>query len=417
MKPLLMLALDAEALRYCEQERIPVVAVFGASVKDFGDPLPPAGALFVEDVADFQQVFTALTRAGYAAGDFAGLYTGDERSIVTAGALRGLLGLCGPPPEVGVLFRDKWLQKEAIRAAGLPAAASRLVEDIHETPLSMAPGTHAVIKPAAGAGTKLTAAVRSDDELRAFAASVPAPWRTFVLEEFVPGAEFLVDGVVVDDELAFFSVTAYAEPCLSAVVREAPLRFFNRHPDDRVYEAVRPVVTQALKALRLSDGVFHLELFENDGRFVFGECAARRGGALVQQLVSTRFGVDLARAAVNLAMGRRPVLKTAVRDGAVGSVYLPNRPGTLLDFPSRAELLALPGVEYARIELPRGFRMRPGTPDTISRIGQVLVTAADDEQLEARLEHVGRWFGERLTVVPDGTTRELRSWSAGWKGA
>ena len=36
----------------------------------------------------------------------------------------------GMPPEVAVRFRDKWLQKEVIRAAGLRTARSDVMEDI-----------------------------------------------------------------------------------------------------------------------------------------------------------------------------------------------------------------------------------------------------------------------------------------------
>lgn len=415
MKPLLVLALDAEVLRYCADEEIQVVACYGPSGKDWGDPLPPAGAVFVEDASDVRQVLAALARAGYTDTDFIGIQTSDERSVVTAAVLCRLFDLPGQVPRTAVNFRDKWLQKQAIRAAGVPTADSILIEDIRDATVTMAPFTQAVVKPVSGAGTSLTAHLSSDEDLRRFALSLNGPQRTFVLEEFIDGDEWIADGIVYQERLIFFSVSRYAEPCLTAVTQNIPVQIESMHPDAECYDLARPIVEASLKGLQFTDGVFHMELFRHDGTFMFGECAARRGGGHLQQLVSCRFGVDLAGAAVRIAMGEPPLVRARVRPGAVGSVYLPNHVGTLADFPSARQIAELPGVEYAQIEVPRGFRMSSGTPDTVSKIGQVIVTADSSAALADRLRDVGGWFEERLVVIPEGTPRELRAWSEGMR--
>src|SRR5581483_7096788 len=77
--------------------------------------------------------------------------------------------------------------------------------------------------------------------------------------------------------------------------------------------------------------------------------------------------------------------------------------------PSAEDLLELPSVAYARIELPIGFHMRGSISDTIGRVGQVLLHAPTTEAFLAAGELTVAWFDERLQVLPTTLTpAELR---------
>jgi hypothetical protein len=83
----------------------------------------------------------------------------------------------------------------------------------------------------------------------------------------------------------------------------------------------------------------------------------------------------------------------------------------LISCPSAAQLLATEGVRYARVEMPVGSVIGSELGDTSSRVGMVLMSAADPGQLAARQAGVRSWFGERLVVAPPGATNAgLRSW-------
>jgi len=191
------------------------------------------------------------------------------------------------------------------------------------------------------------------------------------------------------------------------------MRKFDPQTESWAYEAADHMVREALDALGLTDGVFHMELFHDprSGRVVFSECAARRGGALTEEEILAKFGVDLGEAAVQCALGRKPELDVRVRAGTVGSVYFTSKPGTLASCPSPAELTELPDVSFARIELPIGYRMAGAADSTTTRIGMAMITAADPQSLEQRRAEVLQWFDERLVVIPAATTSsELRDW-------
>ncbi|MET7622616.1 hypothetical protein [Streptomyces sp. NPDC005408] len=423
---LLLVGLDRYTLDACVRLGVDAVVVCGAAGWDDGlmNVPPELTVLRVDDQSSVEAVLMALRRAGLGAGDFDAVHTSDEYSMVTAGMLARHLGLPGIAPETAVRFRDKSLQKAAVRAAGLTAARCVVIDDVFAVSgLRELPFAPAVLKPVAGAATALTSSVGSIEELRARSdehRGNRTTQRTFVLEEHFAGDEWFVDGVVFDGELLFLAVGAYGDPCLTAIESGRPLwlRHFDPGDEGWVYEKARGLVGPALDALGLRDGAFHMELFHDgpSGTLTFGECAARRGGALVHEQIQAKFGVNVAECAVQIALGRRPEINAKVSPDVFGGCYLPVRPGVLLDCPAAAELLELPQVLFARIEHPVGTHFPAGAAHTSQRVGQVMVRAASVEQLTGRFDEVRQWFDERLWVLPDGlTTRGKRDFQRAWR--
>ncbi|WP_433258392.1 ATP-grasp domain-containing protein [Streptosporangium sp. CA-135522] len=423
---LLIVGLDRYTLDACVRLGVAAVVVCGAASWDDGLMIIPSelSALRVDDQSSVEAVLMALRRAGLGADDFDAVHTSDEYSMVTAGVLARHLALPCLDPEVAVRFRDKSLQKAAVRDAGLPAARCVVVEDVFSVSgIEELPFEPAVLKPVAGAATALTSVVESIDDLRAQSDEYrrkKVSQRTFVLEEYIAGDEWFVDGIVHGGELLFCAVGAYGDPCLTALRSGKPLwlRHFDPVEESWVYEKARGLVESALGALGLQDGSFHMELFHDrsSGTLTFGECAARRGGGLIHEQIQAKFGVNIAECAVQIALGRRPEIEVKVRPEVFGGTYLPGRPGTLLGCPTPADLLALPYVEFARIEHPVGTHFAAGPANTSQRVGQFMVVADSIEQLTERFEDVRRWFDERLWMLPEElSTRGKRDFQREWR--
>jgi hypothetical protein len=168
-----------------------------------------------------------------------------------------------------------------------------------------------------------------------------------------------------------------------------------------------------LRALGLRSGVFHMELFHDPqtGEITFSECAARRGGGTIHEELQAKFGVNLGESAVLCALGRRPEPPAKVDPRVIGGAYLQGRPGILVQCPTPAEVMARPGVLFARIERPYGMRLSGDLTGTNDRLGQVLIAAGSAAEFTQRLAGLRAWFGERVIVIPEGATnRELRAW-------
>ncbi|BFU47381.1 hypothetical protein [Krasilnikovia sp. MM14-A1004] len=421
---LLLLSPDRYVLRACRRLGLAPVVIYGGYHRDNGlqTIAPPAIPVFCESHRSPEAILTALHRAGFADRQFTAVQTTNEYLLVTAAILGRALGARAIDPGTAVRFRDKYLQKQRVRDAGLTTARAAVIEDIFAIDRDFTvPFDRAVLKPITGAGTETTSVVDGLADLLAAADGYRRrriASRTFVLEEFVAGDEWTADGIVSGGELLFYGLGRYDQPCLSTLQSRSALRMrkFDPQTEGWTYSAADDTIRRAISALGLEDGVFHMELFHDPatGSVTFSECAARRGGALTAEEILAKFNVDLGDAAVQCALGRRPELDVRVRPGTVGSVYLPSRPGVLVRCPSPAELTELPGVEFARIELPFGAQMGASVDSTTTRIGMVLLTADDPEELERRSVEVLRWFDERLVVVPAGaTTAGLREWHRG----
>ncbi|MEV6263940.1 hypothetical protein AB0M42_24735 [Streptomyces sp. NPDC051784] len=416
---ILIVGLDRYGMRACVRRGLEVTVVCGTGVWEQGHIAIPdeVTVIRVDDHTSAEAVLMGLARAGLTSESFDAVYTTAEDSLVMVGLLAAHLGLPAVPPDIAVRFRDKSVQKREIRSAGLATAGAVVVDDVHHTgSITELPSAKAVLKPVAGAATERTTVVSSVAELRSRSEEYRrqgTTQRTFILEEFVRGQEWIADGVLYDGELLFCALGRYGDPCLTAVDSGRPLNFRHFDPADEgwAYDRALPVVTASLAALGLREGMFHMELFHDPetGTLAFGECAARRGGALVQEVVHAKFNVDLADCAIQVALGRRPDLDVKIRPGAIGGAYLTAGPGLLLDCPSPDQVMARPGVEFVRVERPVGDRT-PAVAGTDHRIGQFMVSADNPEELQQRFAKVWDWFGPQVKIVPDGLTpRELRA--------
>ncbi|MFE4536898.1 ATP-grasp domain-containing protein [Streptomyces scopuliridis] len=416
----LLLGTDKYVMQACVRNGVGAVVVQGPGGYDHGFAEVPREftRLLVDDQQSPEAILMALHRNGFGEHRFDAVHTSDEWGLVTAGVLASYLGCRAIDPVTAVHFRDKSLQKRKVAAAGVPTARVTVIDDVHD--VSGVPWEYekAVLKPVAGAATARTTVVDSPAALSVLSRRYRtdrSAQRTFVLEEYIGGEEWIADGFLRDGELRFLAVGRYGAPCLTMIDEQTPLwmRHFDPKSETWAYDRAEPTVRRCLEALGLRDGVFHMELFHDPrtGRLTFSECAARRGGALVHEQVQAKFGIHLGEEALLSALGREPRGDLDHRPELFGTTYLKGRAGTLFSCPSPAELRALPGVEYARVEFPAGGTFLGDIDNTNHRMGQVLVSARSEEELETRFAEVRAWFDERMVVAPQGVTgRELRAW-------
>jgi biotin carboxylase len=250
----------------------------------------------------------------------------DEFDLETAALLREHMRLPGMGVTTTAFYRDKLAMRMGARAAGF-----RVPEFCR---------------------------VLNYDDLRAFMASVPAPWllkpRTsasalgirkihepeqlwraldelgdrqshFVMERFVPGEIFHVDSIVSERKVVFSAVHQYGRPPMQ-VMHEGGV--FTTRTVDRTSgdsKGLSALNADLAPALGLQRGVTHAEYIKahSDGQIYFLEIAARVGGAFISDLVQASTGVNLwrewARIEVADLRGEAYILPPA-SEGYAGSV-------------------------------------------------------------------------------------------------
>lgn len=419
----LLVGADPYVLRACELHNVEPVLLCNSGAYDSGRIEVPSGGtmLRVDDVTNPEDCLGALHRAGLADRRFDAVQTTWEFSVVTAAVLGRALGCRAIDPATALRFRDKSLQKARLREAGVPVARTVVIEDLYDVGDVPWEFDRAVLKPIAGGGTTFTSVVRSREDLETASRACreeEATSRTFLLEEFVDGDEWMAEGVVFGGEVLFFGLGAYTQPCLEAITGQVPISLRRLDPvqEAKAYESADPVVRSAISALGLQDSVFHMELFRDGetGRITFSECAARRGGALTQEQVHAKFNVDLGEAALLCALGRRPELDVKVNPQVVGCAALYGPAGTVVDYPSADELIAQPNVAYAQMYVPPGASLSTKFSASADMLGAALLTTDTVEEFDTRVARLRDWFLERLAIIePKLTAAQRWTWHQG----
>jgi biotin carboxylase len=180
--------------------------------------------------------------------------------------------------------------------------------------------------------------VLNHDELRDFMVRVPAPWLLkprsqasgigmkkiqhadelwpcldklgdeqshFLLEQFIPGSVFHVDGVVREREVLFADAHAYGVPPLDVSHAGGVFTTRTLERDSEEARELRAAHENLIEALGLLRGVTHAEFLKAhaDGKLYFLEIASRVGGAYISDVVEAASGINLWREWAKLEVG------------------------------------------------------------------------------------------------------------------
>jgi hypothetical protein len=293
----------------------------------------------------------------------AGITTFSEAGLIPAARLATALGLRGHAAATAHRLTDKRAQRAALRAAGVDATASVLLDDPADWADAVRTvGLPAVVKPVHGVSSRNTVLVEDLATGRAELARVLAAEGPVVVEEYLRGAPVpepfgdyvSVESVVQDGDRCHLSVTGKLR--LAPPFRECG-QFWPARLDAATEQAVLTLTDRAVAALGVTTGVLHTELkLTPDGPRII-EVNGRIGG-YIADLAARAGGVDLVEVATRIARGDRVDL-APVRPDRVFFQFTTPAPvatGTVAAADRGRELRGVPGIT--------GYHafVRPGTP-------------------------------------------------------
>jgi hypothetical protein len=220
----------------------------------------------------------------------------DDYDVETAAALREHLRVPGMGDTTARYFRDKLAMRVQARDRGIlvPDFVPVLNYDqIREYMARVTPPW--VLKPRSEASSVGIRKIHHADELWPILDSLGDRQSYYVLEQFVPGAVYHVDAIVVEREVLFVEVHRYGTPPMQ-VVHEGGLFTSHTLPRDSPdAQTLQALVREVIRALGFVRGVTHTEFIKGheDGRFYFLETAARVGGAFIVEMVEAATGLNL----------------------------------------------------------------------------------------------------------------------------
>ncbi len=284
-----------------------------------------AGHLRIDNALDPAAIAAAAEELSRRIGPVDRLLGTLEQLQVPLAEARERLGIEGMGADTAENFRDKARMKTVLREAGLPCARHRLIGEVADAvDFIREVGYPIVIKPPAGAGAKATFSVENDDALSGVLLQLPPhPDRPLLGEEFMQGSEHSFDGVSIDGQLVWHSLTHYLPTPLDAV-RNPWIQWtvlLPREVDDPAFDDVREAAARSLDALGMGTGVSHLEWFRrSNGSIAISEVGARPGGAQISKLISYAHDFDFYRAWARLMIDH--AFEPPKREYSAGAAFL-----------------------------------------------------------------------------------------------
>ena len=323
-----------------------------------------------------------------------------DRPTVLAAHVAAALGLPGNSPASAEASRNKLIARREFDAAGLlipPFHVGLLSEHLSESNPVAYP---VVVKPLALSGSQ--GVIRADDqrELKDAIARVSrllksteiamereAAHDSVLIEAFIPGREYAIEGVVTEGALQVFAIFDKPDPMDGPFFEETIYVTPSRAPR-ATQHAIVEAVASAARALGLRHGPVHAECRVNDRGIYVLEVAARPIGGLCSRAI--RFlAPDESLATLEDVLLRHalaePVFAYRQITEASGVMMIPiPRPGVYRGVDGVENARRVAGVDDVVITAKPDTRLVP-LPEGRSYLGFVFATGASADVVENAL--------------------------------
>jgi formate-dependent phosphoribosylglycinamide formyltransferase (GAR transformylase) len=319
----------------------------------------------------------------------------DDDTAVLAAVIGQALGLPSNLVSAASTARSKPLQRKMLCERGVPVP-SFTVHALAEDPIEVASSTEypCVLKPVSLSASR--GVIRADNQeeflsaharLDAIVQSTRGAEQQFLVERYIAGPEFALEGLVVNGDLHVLALFDKPDPLVGPFFEETiyvtPSRL-----DEAVQESLTDCAGRAVAALGLVRGPVHIELrYNNEGPWLI-EMAARPIGGKCGRVL--RFGEQGESSLETLIL--RHAIDTAANIPprellAAGVMMIPiPRAGVLLGVEGVGAARSEPGVEEVLITAHRGQELVP-LPEGSRYLGFIFARGETPAFAEAALRN------------------------------
>jgi biotin carboxylase len=321
-----------------------------------------------------------------------------EMAQVAAAETAAAVGAPGHPPELIRRIRTKDACRAALAAAGFTQPAVRLCASAADAAAFLRETSGpCIVKPRDAMGSTGVSQVSSAADLPVALALLPDPG-TFLVEEFVSGPEFSIDGIFQGGRPKILGIAAKEKvppPFFAEIAHTLPADL----PEPRRRE-IEEAVSAALLTLGLHIGAFHVEAWLTPTGVVLGEVHSRFGGDWTHKMIEYAIpGIELFGLIIEdmLGLPRTPCPLEPTRGAAVR--YLTPSPGTVVAVEGWDEVRAHPAVLHAELSVGPGAEVPP-LHCSGDRVGMIVVGAETSTRARELAEELAS--SVRFVTAADG---------------
>ena len=338
----------------------------------------------------------------------------DDSATILAAIASTKLGLSSNSPGAALAARDKHVMRNMLRDGGVPVPGYRAYPaSIDETTLCHEIPYPVVVKPTHLSGSR--GVIRADNP-EEFVTAVNRTRQvieldgqrlddaTVLVEDFVPGFEVALEGLLDDGELQVLALFDKPDPLDGPFFEETIYVTPSRLPSD-VQHSIADCTRNAARALGLRQGPVHAELRVNERGPWIIEVAGRSIGGLCSTVLEFGTGMALEDLILLQATGST-VARVERREDAVGVMMIPiPKRGVLRRVDGIDEAQQVRGVTGVEITARLNHPIVP-LPEGASYLGFIFAKGGTPDEVEQSL----RQSHERLAfhIAPDIQLRAVR---------
>jgi biotin carboxylase len=318
-----------------------------------------------------------------ARGPFDGILAVGDRPASVAAQAAERLKLRFHPAAAARAASNKLLARERFHAAEMPVPHFRRMR-LADTAIADVQFP-CVLKPLDSSASRGVIRANNRDEFRAAAARIARIQDgDLIVEDYIPGREFALEGVVTAGKLQTLALFDKPDPLEGPYFEETIYITPSRELED-LRRQIRETAQAAVTALGLTDGPVHAEMRVNQHGVWILEAAARPIGGLCSRVL--RFAAPhlrLERLLLRHALGE-DVSTAVLAPGAHGVMMIPiPHAGVYRGVRGLEDARRVPGVEDVVITAKEGQEMLP-LPEGSAYLGFLFFRAASADRVEEGL--------------------------------
>lgn len=335
----------------------------------------------------------------------------DEETVVLAAMASKALDLPHNPIEAVQATRDKFLMRQKLQANGLPSPAFRKVQkDQSFDRFTKEVNYPCVLKPTSLSASRGVIRVNDASEFKAAIQVIKellsdpkvirqgdSTSREILVEDYIPGIEVAVEGVLVDGSLKILAIFDKPDPLegpyFTETIYTTPSRLSQMMQDEIYF-----YVEKAVKAIGLLRGPIHAELRINENGIYVVEIANRTIGGYCSEVLTFNNDISLENVVLRQALGM-DISHLERETQAAGVMMIPPPcSGTLQKVNCIDEALRVDGIEDILISIPVGQQVEV-LPKSSKYLGFIFARGATPEFVENAIRKA--YANLEIVIEPD----------------
>lgn len=287
-------------------------------------------------VASLKQIQSSLSEG------IATVIPATEKSVVPSSLIAQAIGANGIAPLTAWRCTDKLLMKNYLSTKSIPMAR---YQPFKKNLSFQTLGDHLhwpiVAKFRNESGGKGVGIASSATELE------PLLARGRLFEQFIDSKECSVESFVLNGQIVFTNITEYYKKQHINVV---PANY-----NDEITNQILTLNQSVIDALKIKNGMTHLEMYLTENGPYFGEIAHRPPGGYIMKLIELAYGFCPWQAYVSVSMHQQPTIYQNPRCYAAAHVIYPGEGSiTSLDLAAWKNLKDREGIQRVKLKISEG---------------------------------------------------------------